>query len=217
MDNDVVNTNIIILFNIIVKLTRFSFSGKAGAAAVSVSSRLFTSGTASSRAKTADKSGNTSPQEKTGNMLKNTLRKMTRFSIGSNGKKKESTEEFAKPAPPEPSEPKSRTSRSAFIGKSRVPKSQSPAPGGTNVARSKSFKEPGVPVATNRPGSGGTAGLGYSGASGLTRNNVYTSSLRRTKMKHQVNLDDKDEKDSGSKPSGMFRIYCKMPTNSIFG
>jgi len=146
-----------------------------------VASRLHSSGTASSRAKTADKSqsssGNSSPQEKTSTMLKNTLRKMTRFSMGSNVKRKDSSEQDSGC---DMAEPKSR-SRNPFTGKSRVPKSQSPAPSG--IARSKSFKEPGAPV--SRPGNMG--GVGNTG-----RNNVYTSSLRRTKIKSQ----EKEERDS---------------------
>ena len=168
--------------------------GTAGAAAVS--SRLHTSGTASSRAKTAEKSGNVSPQEKTTTMLKNTLRKMTRFSIGS--KKKEDEDNFVKPPQPEGDKP--RTSRTPFLGKSRVPKSQSPGP--SSVSRSKSFKEPGAPV--SRPGSGTVnAGVQYSGYSGnsLARNNVYTSSLRRTKIKHQqISSEEKTDNDS-SRPT----------------
>ena len=183
--------------------------------AAAVSSRLHTSGTASSRAKTADKSagnsvsngssGNTSPQEKTANMLKNTLRKMTRFSIGNNGKKKDAAEDnFVKPAIPEPDS--KHRSRSTFLGKSRVPKSQSPAPS-SNIARSKSFKETGAGGSNNvpsRPGSGtvtsGGQFSGYNGNTGLTRNNVYTSSLRRTKMKHQAK-EETDEKSSSARPT----------------
>ena len=170
-----------------------------------VVSRLHSSGTASSRAKTADKSGNTSPQEKTASMLKNTLRKMTRFSIGSNAtKKKEQTEEnFAKPSVP-PEADKSR-SRTTFLGKSRVPKSQSPAPG---VARSKSFKEPGGgPVTRSGAGAGVTNGNGgmSSNYNSLARNNVYTSSLRRTKMKHKNN-EDNDEKDNSTRPTSNFNL-----------
>ena len=156
-----------------------------------VSSRLYTSGTASSRAKTADKSsssGNSSPQEKTSTMLKNTLRKMTRFSMGSNVKRKDSSDQETDMV-----EPKSR-SRNPFTGKSRVPKSQSPAPSG--VARSKSFKEPGPPVSRPTPGGGGAGGGGYN--SGLARNNVYTSSLRRTKIKQQ-NTEDRQERDHSTR------------------
>ena len=102
-------------------------------------------------------------------MLKNTLRKMTRFSMGSNVKRKDSSDQESDTA-----EPKSR-SRNPFTGKSRVPKSQSPAPSG--VARSKSFKEPGPPVSRT---NNGTSGVGS-----YSRNNVYTSSLRRTKNKQR--------------------------------
>ena len=163
----------------------------ARSSGATVSSRLYSSGTASSRAKTADKSsssGNSSPQEKTSTMLKNTLRKMTRFSIGSNVKRKDSSEQETDVV-----EPKSR-SRNPFTGKSRVPKSQSPAPSG--VARSKSFKEPGPPVSRPTPGAVGAGGGGYS--SGLGRNNVYTSSLRRTKIKQQ-NTEDRQERDHSTR------------------
>ena len=177
-----------------------------------VVSRLHSSGTASSRAKTADKSsgnngGNTSPQEKTASMLKNTLRKMTRFSIGSSnaGRKKEQAEDsnFAKPAVP-PETDKSR-SRTTFLGKSRVPKSQSPGPG---VSRSKSFKEPGAPVTRTGAGGGSVTngnGLG-SNYNSLARNNVYTSSLRRTKMKHKVN-EDNDDKDNSTRPPSNLILF----------
>ena len=173
-------------------------SGRSPASAVA--SRLHSSATASSRAKTSDKSssgsgsgsGNTSPQEKTTSMLKNTLRKMTRFSIGGGTRRKDSGEDgnFAKPAPPpDTADPKSR-SRAPFLGKSRVPKSQSPAPGAT-VNRSKSFKEPGGGSGVPRPGGGAGAGM--------ARNNVYTSSLRRTKIKHQS--QDSDERDASGRPT----------------
>jgi hypothetical protein len=58
-------------------------------------------------------------------------------------------------------------SRNPFIGKSRVPQSQSPGPG---VGRSKSFKEPLAPGprAAREPGGG----------TGQARNGLYTSSLR---------------------------------------
>ena len=158
-----------------------------------VVSRLHSSGTASSRAKTADKSGNISPQEKTASMLKNTLRKMTRFSIGSSNasRKKEQTEDsnFAKPAVP-PETDKSR-SRTTFLGKSRVPKSQSPGPG---VSRSKSFKEPGAPG--TRTGAVTNGNGQVSNYNSLARNNVYTSSLRRTKIKHQQQSEEKTDNDS---------------------
>ena len=171
-------------------------SGRSPASAVA--SRLHSSATASSRAKTSDKSssgsgsGNTSPQEKTTSMLKNTLRKMTRFSIGGGTRRKDSGEDgnFAKPAPPpDTADPKSR-SRAPFLGKSRVPKSQSPAPGAT-VNRSKSFKEPGGGSGVPRPGGGAGAGM--------ARNNVYTSSLRRTKIKHQN--QDSEERDASGRPT----------------
>ena len=171
-------------------------SGRSPASAVA--SRLHSSATASSRAKTSDKSssgsgsgsGNTSPQEKTTSMLKNTLRKMTRFSIGGGTRRKDSGEDgnFAKPAPPpDTADPKSR-SRAPFLGKSRVPKSQSPAPG-ASVNRSKSFKEPGGGSGVPRPGGGAGAGM--------ARNNVYTSSLRRTKIKHQ----NQDSEDASGRPT----------------
>ena len=173
-------------------------SGRSPASAVA--SRLHSSATASSRAKTSDKSssgsgsgsGNTSPQEKTTSMLKNTLRKMTRFSIGGGTRRKDSGEDgnFAKPAPPpDTADPKSR-SRAPFLGKSRVPKSQSPAPG-ASVNRSKSFKEPGGGSGVPRPGGGAGAGM--------ARNNVYTSSLRRTKIKHQN--QDSEERDASGRPT----------------
>ena len=173
-------------------------SGRSPASAVA--SRLHSSATASSRAKTSDKSssgsgsGNTSPQEKTTSMLKNTLRKMTRFSIGGGTRRKDSGEDgnFAKPAPPpDTADPKSR-SRAPFLGKSRVPKSQSPAPGAT-VNRSKSFKEPGGGSGVPRPGGGAGAGAG------MARNNVYTSSLRRTKIKHQN--QHSEERDASGRPT----------------
>ena len=169
------------------------FPGRGGVnGAAAVSSRLHQSGTASSRAKTADKSGSTSPQEKTTTMLKNTLRKMTRFSIGA--KKKDDDDNFVKPSLPDTTD-KPR-SRGTFLGKSRVPKSQSPGP---SVSRSKSFKEPAAPgsSSSSRPGSG-TVNSQYSGYSGnsLARNNVYTSSLRRTKIKHQQQSEEKTDNDS---------------------
>ena len=169
-----------------------------------VSSRLHSSGTASSRAKTADKSsssGNSSPQEKTSTMLKNTLRKMTRFSMGSNVKRKDSSDQETETA-----EPKSR-SRNPFTGKSRVPKSQSPAPSG--VARSKSFKEPGPPVSRPNPGVGGVGGYN----SNLGRNNVYTSSLRRTKIKHQ-NTEDRQDRDNSTRATSKTHISNSTTTSS---
>eukprot|EP00092_Neocalanus_flemingeri_P032623 GFUD01035484.1.p1 GENE.GFUD01035484.1~~GFUD01035484.1.p1 ORF type:complete len:1136 (+),score=438.78 GFUD01035484.1:195-3602(+) len=171
--------------------------------------RLAYSQTASSRAKASEKSGSVSPQEKTtSNMLKTTLRKMTRFSMGGNGKKKDTTEIETKKQNTEV-EPKSR-SRYPFNGKSRVPKSQSPAPG---VGRSKSFKEPAPPARQNSiPGPGTNNGytvgsMVYSGSNGSTaRNNVYTSSLRRTKIKHQptqnteTESDVRDSRETGGRP-----------------
>ena len=172
-----------------------SVSSRPYSSDCTVSSRLYSSATASSRAKTADKSqssssGNTSPQEKTSTMLKNTLRKMTRFSMGS---RKETSEQQTggTNTSSDMSEPKSR-SRNPFIGKSRVPKSQSPASSG--IARSKSFKEPGPPVSRNGAGSSGSSG--YNGNTG--RNNVYTSSMRRTKIKQQNN-EEREERDSSSR------------------
>ena len=165
-----------------------------------VSSRLHSSGTASSRAKTADKSsssGNSSPQEKTSTMLKNTLRKMTRFSMGSNVKRKDSSDQETS----DTAEPKSR-SRNPFTGKSRVPKSQSPAPSG--VARSKSFKEPGPPV--SRPAPAGATGVGGGYNSSMGRNNVYTSSLRRTKIKHQNNEDRQDKEQHSTRATSKTNI-----------
>ena len=39
----------------------------------------------------------------------------------------------------------------------------------------------------------------------LARNNVYTSSLRRTKMKHKNN-EDNDEKDNSTRPTSNFNL-----------
>ena len=152
-------------------------------------SRLYSSGTVSSRAKSGDSGGSSSPTEKTGggSMLKNTLRKMTMFSIGDKRKSERKEDNFARPAPP--SDTKSR-SRTPFLGKSRVPKSQSPGP--SSIARSKSFKEQGNSVSNvPRPTSGP--------ASGLARNNVYTSSLRRTKNKNQKPEEQQDSKETRGK------------------
>ena len=100
-----------------------------------MTNRLYSSGTVSSRAKSGDSGGSSSPPEK-GSMLRNTLRKMTMFSIGDKKKTEQDKEDkFTKPAPPP--ESKSR-SRAPFLGKSRVPKSQSPGP--SSINRSKSFK-----------------------------------------------------------------------------
>ena len=161
-----------------------SFSGQGGAA--SVTNRLFSSGTVSSRAKSGDSGGSSSPPEK-GSMLRNTLRKMTMFSIGDKKKPEQAEDKFTKPAPP--SESKSR-SRAPFLGKSRVPKSQSPGP--SSINRSRSFKEPGNSVSNvPRPTSGPN--------SGLARNNVYTSSLRRTKIKNQKPEEQPDAKEPRGK------------------
>jgi len=163
-------------------------SDNSGKSVTNVVSRLHYSQTASSRAKASEKSGSVSPQEKTSNMLKTTLRKMTRFSMGGNGKKKEGSEEEGKKTNID-EEPKSR-SRNPFNGKSRVPKSQSPAP---VVGRSKSFKEPAAPSSrmTSIPS------MAYSGSNGSTaRNNVYTSSLRRTKMKHQASETEAEGREA---------------------
>merc|ERR1719410_1673030 len=108
--------------------------------------------------------------------------------MGSNVKRKDSSDQETETA-----EPKSR-SRNPFTGKSRVPKSQSPAPSG--VARSKSFKEPGPPVSRPTPGAGAGGAGAYN--SNLGRNNVYTSSLRRTKIKHQ-NTEDRQERDHSTR------------------
>ena len=175
-----------------------------------VSSRLHSSGTASSRAKTADKSsssGNSSPQEKTSTMLKNTLRKMTRFSMGSNVKRKDSSDQETS----DTAEPKSR-SRNPFTGKSRVPKSQSPAPSG--VARSKSFKEPGPPVSRPTPG-GATGGAGGGYNSSMGRNNVYTSSLRRTKIKHQNNEERQEREQHSTRATSKTDISNSTTSTSI--
>ena len=161
-----------------------SFSGQGGAA--SVTNRLFSSGTVSSRAKSGDSGGSSSPPEK-GSMLRNTLRKMTMFSIGDKKKSEQADDKFTKPAPP--SESKSR-SRAPFLGKSRVPKSQSPGP--SSINRSRSFKESGNSVSNvPRPTSGPT--------SGLARNDVYTSSLRRTKIKNQKPEEQPDVKEPRGK------------------
>jgi len=162
-------------------------SGQGGAA--SVTNRLFSSGTVSSRAKSGDSGGSSSPPEK-GSMLRNTLRKMTMFSIGDKKKPEQADDKFTKPAPP--SESKSR-SRAPFLGKSRVPKSQSPGP--SSINRSRSFKEPGNSVSNvPRPTSGPN--------SGLARNNVYTSSLRRTKIKNQKPEEQPDAKEPRAAPIG---------------
>ena len=162
-------------------------------------SRLHYSQTASSRAKASEKCGSVSPQDKTtSNMLKTTLRKMTRFSMGGSGKKKDTNETENKKTSPEVEQKPIGRSRNPFNGKSRVPKSQSPAPG---VGRSKSFKEPSLPPA--RQNSIPTS-TGYgAGSNGSTaRNNVYTSSLRRTKMKHQMNggEDSTDTRENSRDP-----------------
>ncbi len=170
-------------------------SGSGGAA--SVTNRLYSSGTVSSRAKSGDSGGGNSPPEKGGggSMLRNTLRKMTMFSIGDKKKAEQSEDKFTKPAPPP--DTKSR-SRAPFLGKSRVPKSQSPGP--SSINRSKSFKEPGNSVSNvPRPTSGP--------ASGLTRNNVYTSSLRRTKIKNQ---NPENQPDSGREPRGTCQFQNKL-------
>ena len=162
-------------------------SGSGGAA--SVTARLYSSGTVSSRAKSGDSGGGSSPPEKAGggSMLRNTLRKMTMFSIGDKKKAEQVEDKFAKPAPP--ADTKSR-SRAPFLGKSRVPKSQSPGP--SSINRSKSFKEPGNSVSNvPRPSSGP--------ASGLARNNVYTSSLRRTKIKNQKPEDQQEAREPRGK------------------
>jgi len=174
-------------------------SDGSGKSATNVS-RLHYSQTASSRAKASEKSGSVSPQDKTtSNMLKTTLRKMTRFSMGGNGKKKDTNEAEIKKTSPEVEQKSIGRSRNPFNGKSRVPKSQSPAPG---VGRSKSFKEPAPPGRQNAiPTSSG-----YGGSNGSTaRNNVYTSSLRRTKIKHQMsgeeNTDTRDSsRDASHRP-----------------
>lgn len=164
-------------------------SGKS----VTTASRLHYSQTASSRAKASEKSGSVSPQENktTSNMLKTTLRKMTRFSMGGNGKKKDANEAETKKTSPEVEQKSVGRSRNPFNGKSRVPKSQSPAPG---VGRSKSFKEPAA-VPGRQGGIPTSSGYGgaYAGSNGSTaRNNVYTSSLRRTKIKHQTSGEESD-------------------------
>jgi len=178
-------------------------SDNSGKSVTNVVSRLHYSQTASSRAKASEKSGSVSPQEKTSNMLKTTLRKMTRFSMGGNGKKKDNSPETETKKTNVEIEPKSR-SRNPFNGKSRVPKSQSPAPG---VGRSKSFKEPALPGRQNSiPGvassSGYTGSMAYAGSNGSTaRNNVYTSSLRRTKIKHQNSEEnERDVREPASRP-----------------
>jgi len=165
-------------------------------------SRLHYSQTASSRAKASEKSGSVSPQDKTtSNMLKSTLRKMTRFSMGGNGKKKDMNEAENKKTSPEVEQKSVGRSRNPFNGKSRVPKSQSPAPG---VGRSKSFKEPSLPAGRQNsiPTSSGY-GTGFNGSNGSTaRNNIYTSSLRRTKIKHQINVgeDSSDNRENSRDP-----------------
>ena len=124
-------------------------------------------------------------------MLKTTLRKMTRFSMGGNGKKKDANEAETKKTSPEVEQKAVGRSRNPFNGKSRVPKSQSPAPG---VGRSKSFKEPAA-VPGRQGGIPTSSGYGgaYAGSNGSTaRNNVYTSSLRRTKIKHQTSGEESD-------------------------
>ena len=175
-------------------------SGSGGAA--SVTNRLYSSGTVSSRAKSGDSGGGSSPPEKGGggSMLRNTLRKMTMFSIGDKKKAEQAEDKFTKPAPPP--DTKSR-SRAPFLGKSRVPKSQSPGP--SSINRSKSFKEPGNSVSNvPRPTSGP--------ASGLARNNVYTSSLRRTKIKNQ---NPENQPDSIREPRGkcQFQIELSFTTH----
>merc|ERR1719391_708818 len=147
-------------------------SGKGTAS--SVTSRLYNGQTASSRAKAEGKlgGGNSPPGEKgvgsTGSMLRTTLRKMTRFSIG--GKKKEEDEGGESSE----AEQKQSRSRNPFLGKSRVPQSQSPGPG---VGRSRSFKEPQA-----------VAGRGIPGPQ--ARNSVYTSSLRRSKAKQAAGKEE---------------------------
>jgi len=162
-------------------------------------SRLHYSQTASSRAKASDKSGSVSPQDKTtSNMLKTTLRKMTRFSMGGNGKKKDTAESENKKTSPEVEQKSSGRSRNPFNGKSRVPKSQSPAPG---VGRSKSFKEPLPPGRQNSIPTSSGYGAALSGSNASTaRNNVYTSSLRRTKMKHQMSGEDTSTSTDNREP-----------------
>merc|ERR1719483_1183613 len=77
-------------------------SDNSGKSVTNVVSRLHYSQTASSRAKASEKSGSVSPQDKTtSNMLKTTLRKMTRFSMGGNGKKKDTNEAEIKKTSPE--------------------------------------------------------------------------------------------------------------------
>merc|ERR1719400_27729 len=147
-------------------------SGKGTAS--SVTSRLYNGQTASSRAKAEGKAGggNSPPGEKgpgsTGSMLRSTLSKMTRFSIG--GKKKDEEEGGESSEP----EQKQSRSRNPFLGKSRVPQSQSPGPG---VGRSRSFKEPQA-----------VAGRGIPGPQ--ARNSVYTSSLRRSKNKQAAGKEE---------------------------
>ena len=177
-------------------------SGSGGAA--SVTARLYSSGTVSSRAKSGDSGGGTSPPEKGGggSMLRNTLRKMTMFSIGDKKKAEQGEDKFAKPAPP--ADTKSR-SRAPFLGKSRVPKSQSPGP--SSINRSKSFKEPGNSASNvPRPTSGP--------ASGLARNNVYTSSLRRTKIKNQKPEDQHEAKEPRGKCQ--FQIWKFYGSHKMF-
>ena len=177
-------------------------SDNSGKSVTNVVSRLHYSQTASSRVKVSEQLGSVSPQEKTSNMLKTTLRKITRFSMGGTGKKKEVSEEEAKKSNIEV-EPK-LCFRNPFNGKSRIPKFQSPAP---VVGRNKSFKEPVAPSSrlTSIPS------MAYSGSNGSTaRKNVYTSSLRRTKMKHQSSESEAEGREAQHRDQSTSRPISKF-------
>jgi len=171
---------------------------------MSVSMRLHSGQTASSRAKAdscrvgmshkssslAPSSSSTSPTEKssgTASMLRSTLRKMTRFSIGTNkDSKKEATDtsskDQARKSPPV-SDIEQKRSRSHLPNPSRLKKPSVPGSPNIQVSRSKSFKEPERPgIYRQNSGGNGTS---------TQRNNVYTSSLRRTKNKNNEEQQDK--------------------------
>lgn len=171
---------------------------------MSVSMRLHSGQTASSRAKadtnnrvgTSQKTaGSTSPAEKssgTASMLRSTLRKMTRFSIGSKDAKKEpsdpSIKDQAIKSPPAPDIDQKR-SRSHLPNPTRLKKPSIPSSPNIQVNRSKSFKEPERPgIYRQNSGGNGTS---------TQRNNVYTSSLRRTKNKNSASDSDQERGGGG--------------------
>jgi len=183
---------------------------------MSVSMRLHSGQTASSRAK-ADRDTNrvgtsqktngvTSPTEKstgTASMLRSTLRKMTRFSIGKDkDAKKEPSDpnikDQSRKSPPAADIDQKR-SRSHLPNPTRLKKPSIPSsPNPSQVNRSKSFKEPERP-GIYRQNSGGNG----SSAQSRERNNVYSSSLRRTKNKNSAS-DSDQERGTGGGGGGHF-------------